>query len=301
MQKSTPLVWDDLRFVLALSKAGSLAKAAKVLRVDHTTVGRRIESIEEALGLALFHRTHAGYALTLDGERLLGPMRAVEEAVLSLERAASSQAESLAGTVRLTSPETFGIAYLAPRLSVLGRSYPGLAIELDASGAVLDLHRREADIAVRFFKSQPQSLVVRRVGAVSYGLYATPEYLRSAGERHLRDHRLLAPPPAQATTEGEWLSRITGGAPIAFASDLTLVLLAAALADAGVAVLPRYLGDVEPRLQRLPMAGEPSDPLWLTVHGDLKNTPRVRLVLDFLAESFAKDRELLAGATTPRE
>src|SRR5262245_18602365 len=102
--------WDDLRFVAAVAKLGSLAKAAHALGVDHTTVGRRVVATERALGLNLFTRTQAGYVLTHEGERLVAPLRHVEEAVLSLER--SVQHRSLEGTVRVTSPETFGVAYL---------------------------------------------------------------------------------------------------------------------------------------------------------------------------------------------
>lgn len=299
MQKSTALNWDDLRFALALSKVGSLARAAKVLGVDHTTVGRRIETAEGALGIRLFTRTTTGYALTHEGERLLAPMRTVEDAVHSVERAASAHAEELVGPVRVTSPETFGVRYLAPRLATFGRSIPGLSIELAASGAVLDLGRREADIAVRLFRSRPQNLVVRRVAEVGYGLYASPAYLAahpvlSPGD--LRNHRLLTTPASEPSTEGRWLDGLTGGARPSFLCGLTLGLIGAATAHAGVAVLPRYLGDTEPGLQHLPMPGEPSDVVWLTVHGDLKNAPRVRVLLDFLTAQFAADRALLRGA-----
>ncbi len=107
--------WDDLRFVLALSKAGSLARAAKELKVDHTTVGRRIEAVEADLGVRLFTRTTTGYVLTADAERLLPDIEQVEAAVLTLERGARAQDDSLEGSVRITSGETFGSCYLAPR------------------------------------------------------------------------------------------------------------------------------------------------------------------------------------------
>src|SRR5689334_4861957 len=142
--------WDDLRFVAALSRAGSLAKTAAALGVDHTTVGRRVEAAERALGLRLFTRTAAGYTLTLDGERLLAPLRQVEDAVLALERGVHAQRSALEGTVRVTSPETFGIAYLAPRLARFGRQYPALCVELVPAGVVLNLNRSEAELAVRF-------------------------------------------------------------------------------------------------------------------------------------------------------
>src|ERR1700712_2257712 len=117
--------WDDLRYVLALCKAGSLSRAAVELKVDHTTVGRRIEAVEADLGVRLFTRTTTGYVPTAEAEGLLPAIRRVEEAVLTLERGAHAQQDSLEGTVRITSAETFGACYLAPRLATFGREHPG--------------------------------------------------------------------------------------------------------------------------------------------------------------------------------
>ncbi len=128
------LNWDDLRFVLAVSRAGSLARAARALHVDHTTVGRRVEAAEAALGVRLFTRTTTGFVLTADADRLLQPMRQVEDAVLALERTAEAQDERLAGAVRVTSPETLGVSYLAPRLAAVGRAHPGRTLELMPAG-----------------------------------------------------------------------------------------------------------------------------------------------------------------------
>jgi DNA-binding transcriptional LysR family regulator len=294
VQKSTALNWDDLRYALALSTAGSLARAAKVLGVDHTTVGRRIDAAEKSLGTPLFTRATTGYQLTQDGERLLGPMRAVEQAVFHVERAAISKPGELHGNLRVTSPETFGVTYLAPRLAAFGRSHVGLTVELHPSGAVFDLGRGEADIAVRLFRSQPENLVVRRVAEIGYGLYASAEYLAARPDTDdLARHPLLTTPPS---TESRWLDGLSGGARPAFVSELTLALVQAALAHAGIAVLPRYLGDAEAGLRRIARADEPADAVWLTVHRDLKEAPRVRAALDFLAAAFDRDRALLKGA-----
>ena len=292
--------WDDLRFVMALSKGGSLARAAKVLEVDHTTVGRRIEAAERWLGVRLFTRTTAGYVPTADAERLLQPMGAVEDAVLAVERAAHANRDALEGPVRVTSPETLGISYLAPRLAAFGSEHPGLEIELLPGGEVLDLHRREAELAVRPFRSSHESLVVRRVAELTYGLYASTAYLarrplRTA--RDLCDHAILSGVPGPKEIEARWLKRLTPGIHIrpAFVSTLSSVLLGAARASAGVAILPRYLGDAEPTLRHIAMPDEPKEALWLTVRRDLRHTPRVRAVLDFLASRMKDDAPLFRG------
>jgi DNA-binding transcriptional LysR family regulator len=221
--------WDDLRYVLALSRHGSLARTAKALDVDHTTVGRRVESAETALGVTLFARTSQGYVPTLEGERVLFDLLRVEDAVLALQRGADASKSVVEGAVRVTSPETLGATYLAPLLAGLGARYPRLALELVTTGTVLDLSRREADVAVRFFRTPHEALVVRRVGHVAYGLYASHTDLR-----------------------------------------------------------------------HVPMPDEPSEPIWLTVHKDVKGTPRVRAVLDTLGEAFVRDAERLAGTARER-
>lgn len=299
VQKCTAMNWDDLRFVLALSNAGSLARAAKVLDVDHTTVGRRVEAAEASLGVRLFTRTTTGYLPTIDADRLLAPMKQVEEAVLAVERGAVAHRDALEGVVRVTSPETFGVSYLAPRLAAFGLRHPGLSVELVPAGEVLDLGRRQAELAVRFFRSKQASLVVRRAGDVGYGLYASREYLARhpvKGPADLVQHRVLSAMPGPGILEAVWLKKLNPRVQPAFMSTVSLALLGAARASAGVAVLPRYLGDAEPTLRHIPMPNVPSEAIWLTVHRDLRRTPRVRALLDFLVGALEEDAAVLRGA-----
>ncbi len=289
--------WDHLRHVLTAARLGSFARAAKALGVDHTTVARRVEAAEKTLSVRLFTRTTSGLTLTPDGERLLTSLRGVEDAVHAFERVATSSDGELDGPVRVTSPETFGVTYLAPRLAEFGRRHPRLRLELVPGGEVLDLGRRQAELAVRFFRSKPQDLVVRRVADVVYGLYASHTYLRSRAVTgvELRSHRLLSTSPDQRAVESTWLRKLAPNTTPVFVSDLSIALLNAAKAGAGIAVLPRYLGDAEAALQHLPMPAPPSEPVWLTVHRDLKEAPRVRVLLDFLAATLRADQPLLSG------
>ncbi len=289
--------WDDLRFVLALARAGSLLGAAKSLGVDHTTVGRRVEAAEAALRVRLFTRTTAGVTATADAERLLAPIRQVEEAVLSVERVAHAQGANLTGTVRVTAPETFGASYLAPIVSAFGRQHPGLVVELVASGEVLDLGRQKAQLAVRNFRSKQQNLVVRRAAQVAYGLYGAESYLAHRPVKSkdaLKDHPILGSPEEDAI-ESAWLRRLHPRAEASFVSVSSIALLSAARAGAGLAVLPRYLGDAEPTLRRVPMPNEPVESMWLTIHRDLKETPRVRALFEALVVAMKADEGRLLG------
>lgn len=292
----SPANWDDLRFVVAVARHGSLLRAAKELAVDHTTVGRRIAAAERTLGATLFTRGPGGLVLTAEGDGLLAPLQAVEDAVSALLRRATSEQGELVGNVKVTSPESFGIAWLAPRLATFARQHPGLRVTLDPSGKVLDLARREAEVAVRFFRSKDKDLVARRVADVGHGLYAARSYLARypvRGARDLVGRPLLSGPPGDV--DSDWLQHISGDTPPIFTSVLSVALAGAARAGAGIAVLPRYLGDAEPELEHLPMPDEPKESLWLTVHRDLRATPRVRAVLDFLVATFQRERSALGG------
>lgn len=289
--------WDDLRFVLAVSELGSLAKASQRLGVDHTTVGRRIEALERALKLRLFTRTPAGYVQTADAQRLLEPMRRVETAVRELEHAVTSTA-TLAGSVRVTSPETLGATWLARVLGQFQAEHPQVQVELVPSGQVLDLGRREAELAVRFFRSQQEDLVARRVATVGYGLYGSHAYLKRnpvVAMDRLHEHPLVSS-SSPGDPEARWLRQLDRRAKPVFTSPLSLTLLAAACEGAGLAVLPCYLADADATLRRVPAPDPPSDVMWLTVHRDLRETPRVRALMDGLIAAARRDARLLSGA-----
>lgn len=299
VQRCTAVNWDDLRFVAAVARHGSLLRAAKELGVQHTTVGRRVEAAERALNARLFVRTTTGLVLTVEGQRLMEPLEQVEGAVHALERRAVAGRDEVSGSVRVTAPETFGAAWLAPRLALLTRRYPALTIDLNPTGEVLSLGRRQAELAVRFFRSKQDDLVTRRVGAVAWGLYGARAYLAKRplrSQKELAERPLLSSPPQDL--EARWLDRLAPGARPAFVSAFTLALLEAAKAGAGLAVLPRYLGDAHAELEYLPMPDEPTETVWLTVHRDLRTTPRVRAVLEFLVEQFERDAHALRGAVS---
>jgi len=288
--------WDDVRFVLAAVRQGTLLGAARELGVEHTTVSRRIQAAENVLGAKLFARGKSGLTLTFEGQRLLEPMQQVGEAVESFMRRASAEFEDLQGSVRITSPETIGISWLAPRLATFARSTPGLRLNLDPSGQVLDLSRGQAEVALRFFRTSREGLISRKVGTITHGLYVAKSYVSRypvRGVVDLKNHPCLS--TSDNSVEAKWLSKLMGRAQPCFTSPVTIALLNAAKAGGGIAVLPRYLGDCEPDLKHISVPDEPSESIWLTVHRDLRNTPRIRAVMDYLVDQFEMERAKFAG------
>ena len=158
------LEWTDLRFLLAIQRARTLSGAARKLGCDQTTVGRRLEALETALEARLFRRTPDGYFPTRDGEAALARAERVEDEVLSLEREVVGRDERPAGLVRLTTYESFGTAFLAPRLGELRTLHPEIDLMLNMDNRPLNLSRREADLAIRPARPSQQPLHIRRIG-----------------------------------------------------------------------------------------------------------------------------------------
>ena len=287
------LDWDDLRFFLAISRWGSLSAAAKHLHVAQSTVGRRLASLEASLGVRLLNRTPEGYAPTLAGDDVRKQAERVEVEALALERQVAGRDLRLAGLVRVTCAETIASILVAPCLGTLHESQPDIMIELIPNPGELSLSMREADISLRLKAPEGHDLVVRRIGTLAFGLYASPGYLERHGEcdydAGCAGHRLITQLEGiQDATQTDWLAALAPRARIAMQTSSHAAALAAAKQGGGLASLVRYIGDSEPGLVRLetpPLPSIiPSTGIWLVVHKDNRETPRIRVALDHIAE-----------------
>lgn len=289
--------WDDIRLFLELAREGSLSAAARRLKVDHSTVARRIAALEKDLGLRLFDRLARGYVLTEEGETLRGTAERMEGEAIALQRQASGR-PALQGNVRISTSPMLASLFLAPRLVDFRRKHPDIRIALSGNNQVVNLGRREADIALRLAKPKENGLIARRMGAVGFGLYASARYL--AGTR-MKDYGFIGYDDALGQiAQQHWLEQQLRDRPIVFlCSDMT-TMYHAACADMGVAVLPHFVGTTNPQLRRVPAETEaPDREVWLLVHPDLRRAPRVRAAMDYLVALFVRDRQLLEkGAAT---
>ena len=189
------LDWDDLRFFLSIARHGSLTAAASELRVAQSTVGRRLASLEAGLGVRLLHRTPDGYVLTLAGESVRAQAERAEAEIIGVLRSVGGHDTRLEGLVRVTCTETFAVYVLAPCFAALQAQHHGILLELVPSSRSLSLSMREADVAVRLRPPNQHDLVVRRLGRIAFGLYASPTYLERYGEPDFQagcsGHRLM--------------------------------------------------------------------------------------------------------------
>jgi DNA-binding transcriptional LysR family regulator len=292
--------WNDLRYFLACARSGSLAAAGRSLKVDQTTVGRRLGTLEEALGARLFDRTAEGFTLTAIGQRLLETAQTVEQATIDLERLATGADARLEGIVRIATSETLSATFLATELVALHDAHPGIEVQLVTGTTSLNLLKREADVALRVGpRPTHQSLVVRRLGTIAWGIFGTAEYLMrhppiGPGVRFdghdlvMLDDELAQIPPAR------WLAERAAGARIPLRTNSILTAAAAARGGWGLAALPSFFRGGLPELLLVhPELITPID-VWLIVHPDLQHTGRVRATLDHLAQAIQR-----AGVLSP--
>ncbi|MFS8047602.1 LysR family transcriptional regulator [Rhizobium sp. BR 314] len=284
--------WDDLRYFVALVRCGTLSGAARLVGAEHTTVARRVAALEASLGVRLFERDAKGYSLTVEGERIVEAAYSIEDEIFGLQRQSASGPKGMIGTVRISAPPVFASSFLVPRLAPLRTSHPGIILELAGEYRAVSLSRREADIAIRMNRPEPASIIARQIGKIAYGLYGARNYLDHVAEELWTfigyDEKL------DHTPQQRWLLSIAKGRPLVFRTNDLASLRTATIAGMGLSALPRFMGDSEPTLERLPIDGSAaSRDLWLAYHPDLKRSPRIRLVVDHLVDTVREYKGLL--------
>ena len=283
--------WDDLRFALAVSEAGSLAAAARRLGVNHTTVLRRVNGLEAKLGVRLFERLATGYVPTVAGAEALAVAGRLGATVETLRRRLAGRDLRLSGPLRVTTVDTLVMTILMPHFAAFGAANPDVTLEIVVSSVMANLTRRDADVAIRAAVAVPDTLVGRRVCDIPFAIYGPdPDAAIDRGPWIGFDESLAE------TAVAQWMRGLPPSAVIACRVDSMMAAREAARAGFGIALLPCHLGDGTPDLVRLgPPVPDVRPSLWLLTHEDLRRTTRVRAFLDFMARRLLADRDLLEG------
>jgi DNA-binding transcriptional LysR family regulator len=285
-----PMDWEDLHFFLVLSRCGSLSAAARELDVDHATVGRRIAALEASLGLRLIDRLPRSRPLTEDGAAIAAAAERMEALAEDVLRRSRGAALTLAGAVRVSLPPVLAAVCVAPRIDTLRRVHPQLKLVLLASSSFAALDRGEADVAIRMGRPAEESAVARRVGAMRFGLYASADFARRPKEEW---EFVGFDESLGRLAQQVWLRKFAGGRKIVFEANDLFAQQAAARAGTGAAVLPSFMGEDDPALVSLPIDSPPPErDLWLIAYPDLRRSPAVRAVLDFLSDCIAAEPRL---------
>jgi len=268
--------WSDVRIFLAIAEAGTLGKAARRLGLTQPTMGRRLKALEAALGQSLFQRTSDGFVLTDEGNAMLGPAERMAEEASALQRAVAGEDRRLSGSLRLSSSDWFGTHILAPVLARFAADHPEIKIELLTDSRLFSLAQREADLVFRITPFTEPEVIARKLVHIEYGLYGAA----GGGDRS----RLIAMDEAfGGMPDVAWLKRMLPDAEIGLRSNNRDVQAAFCAAGAGLAVLPRPLGDKIAGLELIDLGeAPPGRDTWVGYHRDLKRLPRLRALMERL-------------------
>lgn len=294
--------WNDLRLVLAITRAGSLSAAARALGVNHSTVFRRLASVEARLGVRLFERLPAGaYALTPAGERMATAAERVESETAALDLDLLGADRRLTGRLRVTCSETLAYALLTECVAGFRRNHPGITVDLVVDNRVLSLSRREADVALRVARPRQPDLHGRKLADLAWALYARPDLL-PAGGRSASQAWPAAPfigweETVTGVNSADWLAREIPEDAFVYRTNSVVNQMIAARSGIGVALLPCFLGDAEPTLVRAvpELIREIERELWIVTHADLRRTARVGAFMEESAAFLTPRRPQLAG------
>ncbi|MEN0066921.1 MAG: LysR family transcriptional regulator [Myxococcota bacterium] len=291
--------WESLRYVLAVGRHGSLNKAASSLSVTHTTVSRRVRSLEEQLRVRLFDRTPQGYVSTNAGQELVDLASAFEGEVLAAEGRVLGGDTKLSGTLRVSTLDFLFESFYEDFSEFCGR-YPSVEFTLSAENREVSLSRREADVALRLSNGPPEHLVGRRVGRVEFAVYGSTVLVESVGMGSDygefpwigRDPR--SPSPSWMTA---WMERHAAGAKIVFSVDgSAMVLRRAIAAGIGVHFLPCFYAATLPDLKQIgPVHEEFGRDLWLLTLAELRSNQRVRAFMDHMGRASIAQPGALGG------
>ena len=283
--------WEDIRHFLAVAQGGTLSAAARSLKVDHATVSRRLAALETALDVRLVDRLPRSCRLTTIGKQVFERAMEMDAGAHGIARLVKAAHAPLVGRVTLSAPPVLVAHLLAEQLARFRAKYPDIRLSLSAQGQQVSLSRREADVAVRLVQPDEAGSVTRKVGTMAFGLYAHRSYAYLAAPERwqfIAFDQSFAHMPQQS-----WLLGIAGDRPVVCELNHIGEHLITARAGVGVAGLPYFLGDKDRDLVRIhDHVPSFARDIWLVVHRDLRKTPMVRAVMDFVAAVISENRDL---------
>lgn len=284
--------WDDARIFVALHRERTLRAAARALDIDQATVGRRLAALEHTLGATLFLRTSSGYALTPVGKIAIRAAEAMEQSAHDLVRHTQGVDKRLAGEVKLSTTDALAQEFVMPAIERLHMKHPDVSVMLDTTTQVLNLAKREADIAIRTVKPRNPDLLARRVASWEVGLFASPDYLRRHGEpvpgERFAGHDLVVYQPYFAKARvPEFLGEPLTDGRIVARLNTNLTLRAALRAGLGISPLPVPMAERDGLVRIWPdRSNDAPYEIWLVTHQDLRHTARIRVTIDEIVSAF---------------
>ncbi len=288
--------WDDLRYILAVSREGTILAAAGALGVSPTTMSRRLRKLEESQGTALFEKFKHGAVLTGAGERVVAVAESVETLTNELDAEIHGLDSSLEGAVRVTSTEMLTKHFLLD-FATFRERYPRIHLELDSKATLANMTQREADVAIRIGRSAPDHLIGGSFATMAYAVFGSRELVERVGSEATYDQfPWVGWDPSVSRSTDEWLATHAPRAVLVMRFGSMPLISHAVLRGVGLAVLPCVIGDAAPTLRRVGSSAEGSAlKVWLLTHPKLRGTARIKVFLAHMREVLKRDVDLIEG------
>lgn len=285
--------WDDLKYILAIHRHGSLSAAARHLHVNHATVSRRITALEDKMGVRLFDRLPDGLKASEHGTFAAQTAEKVERHILDLDVALASKDTHLAGPLKISAPQLIIQLQLSSILHEFTQQYPQIELSIVGTSDLVNLYRREADISLRALKKPEETLWGRRVVRQNCAYYGATEYLHNRPDKHKL--ACINFSWHSNTPAPEVLAHYPEARVVAKFDDMVSVV-GAVQAHMGIARMPCFIGDAQPDFQRVRKIDlAPYHDLWLLTHPDLRKVPRIRAFMDFAAKKLQDRQSIFLG------
>jgi DNA-binding transcriptional LysR family regulator len=293
---SRKMDWDNLRIFLAIARAGQILGAAKNLGLNHATVARRLDALEEDLGVKLFERRTTGIILTPYGESLLIRVERMESELLQADASIPASGAALTGTVRVGAPDGFGTFHLAPALAQLANQHPGLTIQLVPLPRTFSLSRREADIVVTIERPKLGRAIIKKLTDYSLSVYATKSYLKQHGlirtQNDLTDKLFITYVEDIAYSRAlDYTAELAKLMTRHYECGSVVAQMEAVRAGEGIGILHDYAAALYPELVQILPDMRFSRTYWLMSHPDSHDTARVAEVYRFIVASVEAKRK----------
>lgn len=298
--------WNDIRYLLAVSRHGGLTGASRELKVSQSTVARRIETLETGLRTRLFERHTNGYELTEAGRGMVDRAIPIESRMTELLDDFKGRDTEVSGVVRISTIETLAVPILIPRLAAFRQTYPGLSLGIAIQASFARLPQREADIGLRLCRPEQGLFIVKRLGTISFGLYGSPDYLArhpiEAGSSPVSGHQLIAwADPLSYIALPRLMKSWTTESGTALNVDSMQTQVLAIRSGFGLGILPCIMADRDKELVRVNSKQfHHEETIWLVVHSDIHRARRIRIVSDFLEATISEQQPALSGADETR-
>lgn len=285
--------WDDLRLFLAVARTGSISGAAKKLGVQHSTVSRRMRQFEEKLGTRLIERKTGRYELTQAGENVKEASARIEREVLGVDSALLGKDAQQVGPLKVAALNNMASSVLMPMFAGFSKQYPQVELHVIVANIDASLSQREADVAIRLTNAPTETLLGKRIVTVASTIYGSRSYLEELRQQG-GDPRWIG--VECCSFHKSWTRQSSSEQSHNFYSDDTQLTHSAIREGMGVSILPCFMGDTDPELERY------CDPdpafnlgLWVLLHPDLKRTARVLAFRDFMVRAIKEKESVFEG------